>query len=80
MSAFIGGALAIALVLFGLGENLDQVIIGTLMPLVPGIPLTNAVRDLMSGDLVAGVSRGAEAVITALSIATGIALAIALFL
>ncbi|WP_332697272.1 threonine/serine exporter family protein [Halalkalibacter lacteus] len=80
MSAFIGGAVAIGLVLFGLGENLDQVIIGTLMPLVPGIPLTNAVRDLMSGDLIAGVSRGAEAVITALSIATGVALAIALFL
>ncbi|MCM3715805.1 threonine/serine exporter family protein [Halalkalibacter oceani] len=80
MSAFLSGMLAIGLVWFGLGENLDQVIIGTLMPLVPGIPLTNAVRDLMSGDLIAGVSRGAEAVITALSIATGIALAIALFL
>ncbi|MCM3762571.1 threonine/serine exporter family protein [Alkalihalobacillus oceani] len=80
MSAFFSGMLAIGLVWFGLGENLDQVIIGTLMPLVPGIPLTNAVRDLMSGDLIAGVSRGAEAIITALSIATGIALAIALFL
>ncbi|GAE36583.1 threonine/serine exporter family protein [Halalkalibacter akibai] len=80
MSAFLGGAVAIGLVLLGVGENLNQVIIGTLMPLVPGIPLTNAVRDLMSGDLVAGVSRGAEAIITALSIATGIALAIALFL
>ena len=80
MSAFLGGTVAISLVLLGLGENLDQVIIGTLMPLVPGIPLTNAVRDLMSGDLIAGVSRGAEAGITALSIATGIALAIGLFL
>ncbi|WP_088105920.1 threonine/serine exporter family protein [Halalkalibacter urbisdiaboli] len=80
MSAFLGGVVAICLVLLGVGENLDQVIIGTLMPLVPGIPLTNAVRDLMSGDLLAGVSRGAEAIITALSIATGIALAIALLL
>ena len=80
MSAFIGGTVAIALVWIGLGDNLDQVIIGTLMPLVPGIPLTNAVRDLMSGDLVAGLSRGAETVITSLSVATGIALAIALFL
>ncbi|WP_096203234.1 threonine/serine exporter family protein [Bacillus sp. FJAT-45350] len=80
MSAFIGGAVAIGLVYFGVGANLDQIIIGTLMPLVPGVPLTNAVRDLMSGDLVAGVSRGAEAVITSLSIATGIALAIGLLL
>ncbi|UOE94204.1 threonine/serine exporter family protein [Alkalihalobacillus sp. LMS39] len=80
IAAFIGGATAIFLVYIGLGINLDQIIIGTLMPLVPGVPLTNAVRDLMSGDYVAGVSRGAEAMLTALSIATGIALAIGLFL
>jgi len=80
MSAFIGGATAIFLVYLGIGINLNQIIIGTLMPLVPGIPLTNAVRDLLSGDLVAGVSRGAEAIITALAIATGIALAIGLLL
>ncbi|WP_078556508.1 threonine/serine exporter family protein [Bacillus alkalicellulosilyticus] len=80
LSAFIGGGTAILLVYIGLGVNLDQIIIGTLMPLVPGVPLTNAVRDLMSGDYVAGVSRGAEAILTALSIATGIALAIGLFL
>ncbi len=80
MSAFIGATVAIFLVKIGLGANLNQVIIGTLMPLVPGIPLTNAVRDLLSGDLVAGVSRGAEAIITALSIATGVALSIGLLL
>lgn len=80
IAAFVGGAVAIALVFFGIGTNLNQIIIGTLMPLVPGVPLTNAVRDLMSGDLLAGVSRGAEATITSLSIATGIALAITLFL
>ncbi|RXJ00933.1 threonine/serine exporter [Anaerobacillus alkaliphilus] len=80
IAAFTGGAVAIALVYFGIGTNLNQIIIGTLMPLVPGVPLTNAVRDLMSGDLLAGVSRGAEATITSLSIATGIALAISLFL
>ncbi|OIJ17534.1 hypothetical protein BKP37_03325 [Anaerobacillus alkalilacustris] len=80
IAAFMGGTVAIGLVYFGLGTNLNQIIIGTLMPLVPGVPLTNAVRDLMSGDLVAGVSRGAEATITSLSIATGIALAITLFL
>ncbi|MGO4890176.1 threonine/serine exporter family protein [Anaerobacillus sp. MEB173] len=80
MAAFIGGSTAIALVYFGVGMNVDQVLIGTLMPLVPGIALTNAVRDLMSGDLVAGVSRGAEATLTSLSIAIGIALSITLFL
>ncbi|PYZ95416.1 hypothetical protein CR205_19560 [Alteribacter lacisalsi] len=79
-AAFLGGSLAIALVFFGIGDNVNQIIIGSLMPLVPGVPLTNAVRDLMSGDLVAGVSRGAEALLTALSIASGVAFAISLFL
>lgn len=79
-AAFCGGTIAILLVFIGLGNNLDQIIIGSLMPLVPGVPLTNAVRDLMSGDLLAGVSRGAEALLTALSIASGIALTISIFI
>ena len=80
VAAFAGGTVAIFLVFIGLGSNLDQIIIGSLMPLVPGVPLTNAVRDLMSGDLLAGISRGAEALLTSLSVATGIALSISIFL
>ncbi|PSL42269.1 uncharacterized membrane protein YjjP (DUF1212 family) [Salsuginibacillus halophilus] len=80
LAAFFGGVTALVLVQLGFGSNIDQVIIGTMIPLVPGIPLTNSVRDLMSGDLVAGVSRGAEAAITSLSIAGGVALALSIFL
>lgn len=80
ISACVGGIVSIFLVRYGMGVHLDQIIIGALMPLVPGIPLTNAVRDIMAGDLVAGVGRGAEAMLTALSVATGIAIAISLFL
>lgn len=80
ISAFIGGVSSIVLFNLGLGLHLDQVIIGALMPLFPGLPLTNAVRDIMAGDLISGVGRGAEALLTALSIATGIAIAISIFL
>lgn len=79
-ASFLGGTMAILMVFFHLGINLDQIIIGCLMPLVPGVPLTNAVRDLISGDYLAGISRGAEAFLSSLSIAAGIALAIGLFL
>ncbi|WP_245922655.1 threonine/serine exporter family protein [Alkalicoccus saliphilus] len=79
-AAFIGSASAIAFVMLGLGNNIDQIIIGSLMPLVPGVPLTNAVRDLLSGDLLAGMSRGVEALLTSLSIASGVALSISIFL
>jgi uncharacterized membrane protein YjjP (DUF1212 family) len=43
------------------------------MPLVPGLAITNAVRDLMGGDLVSGLSKGAEALLTAFAIGAGIA-------
>lgn len=78
IASFIGGMTAILLVFLQIGINLDQIIIGCLMPLVPGVPLTNAVRDLLSGDYIAGLSRGAEAFLTSLSVATGIALALAI--
>ncbi len=61
------------------GEHLDFMIIGSLMPLFPGVAVTNSVRDIMAGDLVAGVARGAEAMLTALAIATGVSIVLAIF-
>ncbi|MDO5708241.1 MAG: threonine/serine exporter family protein [Andreesenia angusta] len=61
---------------FGIGENLNEIIIGCLMPLVPGFAITNATRDSISGDFLAGMSRASEAIISALSIAFGVGLAI----
>ncbi|NLM13297.1 MAG: threonine/serine exporter family protein [Epulopiscium sp.] len=52
--------------------NLDQIIIGSIMPLVPGVAITNAIRDTIEGDLLSGVSRAVEAFFVAISIATGV--------
>lgn len=49
----------------------DHVIIGTIMTLIPGIGLTNALKDLLVGDSIAGLLRTIEACITALAIAAG---------
>lgn len=68
----IGTILALLVVRFNLALNLDMVIIGFIMPLVPGFIITNAARDTISGDFLAGLSRGSEAVISALSIASGV--------
>ncbi|PDM40106.1 MULTISPECIES: threonine/serine exporter family protein [unclassified Geobacillus] len=73
-ASFISGGLAMILVAIGLGANLDKIIIGSVMPLVPGLVITNAVRDLMAGHFLAGLSKGAEAFLTAFAIGTGIAL------
>lgn len=73
-ASFIIGILAFIFIFVGLGNDADKIIIGSVMPLVPGLLITNAVRDLMAGHLVSGLSKGAEAFLTAFAIGTGIAL------
>lgn len=78
LASFIVGILSFLFVNTGLGQELDKIIIGSVMPLVPGLLITNAVRDLMAGHLMAGLSKGAEAFLTALAIGTGIAIVFSL--
>lgn len=62
-----------------LGSNIDLIIIGSIMPLVPGVAFTNAIRDTIEGNLLSGVSRGVEALIVAASIATGVGVVLKLY-
>lgn len=73
VASLMVGLLALLFVQVGWGHELDKIIIGSVMPLVPGLLLTNAVRDLMAGHLVSGLSKGAEALLTAFAIGSGIA-------
>lgn len=72
LASFIIGILAAIAVKIGLGVHFDNIIIGGIMPLVPGVPITNAVRDLVSGNLISGPARAFEALISAVAIAGGI--------
>lgn len=74
-SLFVG-LLGFVAVQTGFGVNLDKIIIGSVMPLVPGLLITNAVRDLMAGHFMSGLSKGAEAFLTSFAIGAGVALVI----
>lgn len=63
-----------------LSDNLDKVIIGSIMLLVPGLSITNAIRDTIAGDLVAGVTRAIEAVLVAAAIAVGTGITLKIWL
>ena len=63
----------------GLGDNFDPIIIGSLMIFFPGVAITNAVRDILAGDTVSGVSRAADAILTAVSIAMGAAVVLQIY-
>lgn len=60
------------------GLNAESVVAGAMMPLVPGLAMTNAVQDTLRGDMVSGLSHGASALLTACLIAGGALLSPAL--
>ncbi|MBB6669826.1 threonine/serine exporter family protein [Cohnella nanjingensis] len=78
LASFVIGLLSFLSVRSGFGRDLDLIMIGSVMPLVPGLLITNAVRDLMAGHLVSGISKGAEALLTAFAIGAGVALVLTL--
>lgn len=78
LAALIISVIATISIANGWGIELDKIIIGSVMPLVPGLLITNAVRDLMAGHFVSGLSKGAEAFLTAFAIGAGVAIILSL--
>ena len=76
LTSAVAGSLAIAFVHFGFGNNVDMIMIGNIMLLIPGLLLTNSVREMLCGDLMSGMLRLMESVLFALSIAVGYAIPI----
>ncbi|MDD6484479.1 MAG: threonine/serine exporter family protein [Clostridiales bacterium] len=74
----IAGALSHILVMLGLGKSLDSIMIGTIMLLIPGMAIGNALRDMICDDIIAGSSRLIQALLLAVAIALGFALGLAL--
>lgn len=54
--------------------NTSLITVASMMPLVPGSAITNAIRDTLSGDYMSGGSRALEALVIAASIAIGVGL------
>lgn len=76
VESFLIGVFAILSVRLGLAQNSDKIIIGTLMILVPGLALTNCIRDILAGDLMSGVAKIAEVFLIGVFIALGAAIAV----
>ena len=58
--------------------HLNQVVIGAIIPLVPGVMFTNGIRELFNGDYLSGLIHLADALLTAVCIALGVVGAIML--
>ncbi|PWM36492.1 MAG: hypothetical protein DBX65_03235, partial [Oscillospiraceae bacterium] len=79
VGSFLSGLLAVLCIVCGLGQNLDTIIIGTIMPEIPGLSFGDALRDLLCGDTVSGSLRLVQALLRALIMALGYMAALALY-
>jgi len=79
----ICGALAALIALLSvrlkIGAHADKIIIGSIMLLVPGLAITNAIRDTIAGELLSGITRSMEAFLVAVAIALGTGVAMKLW-
>ena len=77
MAGFMAAIVTLGLIkLFGGSQ--EAIIAGAIMPLLPGLAMTNAIRDTMRGDLIAGMARTTDALLSAVLIAAGVAIALML--
>lgn len=62
------------LVGIGIGVHPDKIMIGNIMLVIPGIQLTNSLRDMINGDMISGLLNMSEALLKAISVAMGFAI------
>ena len=74
--SFVGGCLAQYFVSKGFGDSADMIIVGNVMLLIPGMLLTNSIRDIFSGDTLSAMMNFCNAFLLASLIAFGFALPI----
>ena len=74
LCAIVGGFLAHGLMGLGVPCSADKISIGDIMLLVPGIGMTNSIRDMFTGDTISGLLRFTEALLVSLALAWGFAL------
>ena len=83
LSSMLAGSLTTLLALLGAhlmtGVQVEPIISGAIMPLLPGLATTNAIRDTIRGDLVSGGARFIEAMLCAVMLAAGIGLMLSMW-
>ncbi len=71
-NALVATLLCLSSYRLGFGESLSNIIIGAVMPLIPGVPFVNGVRDLADSDYIAGITRLTDAMLGFFCIALGV--------
>ncbi|MDO4459937.1 MAG: threonine/serine exporter family protein [Clostridia bacterium] len=72
LSSSICAIMALAFTKFGFGQNIEMIIAGAVIRLVPGVSLTTAIRDFFNSDYLSGTIRLIDASLVGCCIAIGV--------
>lgn len=75
--SIIGGFLCYIPCYFFGSLHVDKIMIGTIMLLIPGLTIGNAIRDVMNGDTLSGLLEMTQAIFSAIAIAMGYGVSLA---
>lgn len=56
----------------GIAHDANYIIISALMPLVPGVPMTNSLREIIERNTISGLVRATDAIMSGISIGSGV--------
>ncbi|MBQ7757798.1 threonine/serine exporter family protein [Anaerotignum sp.] len=60
-------------------SHIHNIIIGSIMPLLPGVTFSKSMRDLLEGNLISGYTKAVEALVVACSLAGGVGMTLSYF-
>ena len=78
-----GGAIIVAVCVLcfqlNIGNHLENIISGAIMPMIPGVAFANGIRDIADGDYISGAVRLLDAILRFLCIAIGVGAAFSVY-
>lgn len=72
-------ALAVMKIPFSFPVTLDKMIIGCLMPMIPGVAFVNSIRDIADSDFISGLVKLVDALLVFVYIAVGVGFVLSIF-
>ncbi|QCX33319.1 threonine/serine exporter family protein [Caloramator sp. E03] len=78
ISGMIAGGISVIAGKFSPDFNIDKIIIGSIMILVPGVSITNGIKDALYGDLISSFTRLGEALFISIAVGVGVGIMLTL--
>ena len=83
VSNILGGAIIVMVCILclklNIGNHLENIISGAIMPMIPGVAFANGIRDMADGDYISGAVRLLDAILRFLCIAIGVGVAFSIY-